>query len=302
MLDVALLGTGGMMPLPNRYLTSLLLRLNGSMLLLDCGEGTQITMKELGWGFKSVDIICITHYHADHISGLPGLLLTIGNSDRREPVVIIGPKGLKKVYEGLSIICPELPFKVELMEIEPGEDITVGQYNISTIKLNHKIPCIGYSFKVHRVGKFNVEKALALGLPKQLWSVIQKQGQVEYDGNIYTSDMVLGEDRKGLKVTYATDSRPVDNMAEFAKDSDLFICEGMYGENEKKDKAKEYKHMLFSEAANIAKSANVKEMWLTHFSPAMPFPENFIKNATSIFENTVIGKDRKTTTLLFEKE
>ncbi|MGN1318472.1 MAG: ribonuclease Z [Lachnospirales bacterium] len=302
MLDVALLGTGGMMPLPDRHLTSLLLRLNGKMLLLDCGEGTQVSMKILGWGFKNIDVICITHYHADHISGLPGLLLTIGNSDRKEPLTIIGPKGLSKVYEGLKSIFPELPFEVELMEIDGGEEITIGEFNISTCKLNHKISCIGYSFDVKRIGRFNVEKATKLGLPKTLWSVIQKQGQVEYEGRIYTSDMVLGSDRKGIKITYTTDTRPVDNLAVFAKDSDLFICEGMYGENEKLEKAKEYKHMLFSEAATIAKEANVKELWLTHFSPAMPYPQDFIKNATSIFKNTILGKDRKTVTLMFEED
>ncbi len=302
MLDIALLGTGGMMPLPNRFLTSLLLRLNGHMLLLDCGEGTQVTMKQLGWGFKNIDIICITHFHADHISGLPGLLLTIGNSSRTETVTIIGPKGLKRVYDGLKIICPELPYKVELIEIDGGENIKIGEFDISSIKLNHKITCLGYSFNVKRMGRFNVEKAVALNLPKQLWSVIQKQGQAEYEGKIYTSDMVLGDERKGIKVSYATDTRPVDELSEFIRNSDLFICEGMYGESEKLNKAKEYKHMLFSEAAHIAKRGNVKQMWLTHFSPAMPFPENFIKNATDIFKNTSLGKDRKTVTLLFEGE
>lgn len=302
MLDVALLGTGGMMPLPGRFLTSLLLRLNGKMLLLDCGEGTQVTMKELGWGFKNIDVICITHYHADHISGLPGMLLTIGNSDRKEPLTIIGPKGLKAVYSGLKTIFPELPFEVKLVEIAGGDRLNVSGFDISACRLNHKIPCLGYSFSIKRIGKFNVEKATQLGLPKQLWSVIQKQGEVEYMGRVYTSDMVLGSERKGIKLTYATDSRPVDELVDFARGSDLFICEGMYGENEKLDKAKEYKHMIFSEAAAIAKSADVKELWLTHYSPSMPFPQDFIKNASSIFKNTVLGEDRKTVTLLFEED
>lgn len=302
MLDVALLGTGGMMPLPNRFLTSLLLRLNGHMLVIDCGEGTQVTMKQMGWGFKNIDIICLTHYHADHISGLPGLLLTIGNSDRTEPVIIMGPPGLKKVYEGLKTICPELPFEVVLNEIEPWENMEVGIFNISACKLNHKIPCYAYRIDVKRIGKFNVEKAKALDIPIKLWSVLQKQESVEYEGKIYTSDMVLGDERKGIRVSYATDSRPVDSLPGFIQGSDLFICEGMYGEEDKLNKAKEYKHMLFSEAGMLAAKGNVKEMWLTHFSPSMPFPQEFIGNARKYFKNTHVGADRKSVTLLFEDD
>ena len=137
MLDVALLGTGGMMPLPGRYLTSLMLRLEGRMMLIDCGECTQVTMKLLGWGFKNIDVICFTHYHADHISGLPGLLLTIGNSARTEPLTLVGPKGLKKVYAGLSCICPELPFEVKLIELEPQDTIDIGVFHINCLKVNY---------------------------------------------------------------------------------------------------------------------------------------------------------------------
>ena len=112
MLDVCLLGTGGMMPLPGRRLTALMTRYNGSSLLIDCGEGTQVAIKEKGWTFKPIDAICFTHYHADHISGLPGLLLTMGNTDRREPLTMIGPKGLERVVTALRTIAPELPFQV----------------------------------------------------------------------------------------------------------------------------------------------------------------------------------------------
>lgn len=302
MLDVALLGTGGMMPLPDRFLTSLMLRLEGRMMVIDCGECTQVTMKLLGWGFKNIDVICFTHYHADHISGLPGLLLTIGNSARTEPLTLIGPKGLSRVYEGLKTICPELPFEVKIIELEPDSEIKVSVFNIKSLKVNHKITCYAYRVDVKRAGRFNVEKAALNNVPKKVWSVLQKQKSTEYEGITYTSDMVLGDDRKGLSVSYCTDTRPVDALPAFIKDSDLFICEGMYGEEEKINKAKEYKHMLFSEAARIAKGGNVKELWLTHYSPAMPFPEMYINNARSIFENTKLGKDRKNVTLMFDNE
>ncbi len=257
-------------------------------------------MKQMGWGFKNIDVICFTHYHADHISGLPGLLLTIGNSDRREPVVLMGPPGLARVYDGLKTICPELPFDVIIDEIEPWDNMEVGIFNISACRLNHKIPCYGYRIDVKRAGKFNVEKAKALNIPMKLWSILQKQESVEYEGKIYTSDMVLGDERKGLRVSYITDSRPVDGIPNFIQGSDLFICEGMYGEENKLQKAKEYKHMLYSEAGMLASRGNVKEMWLTHFSPSMPFPQEFIGNARKYFRNTHVGTDRKNVTLLFE--
>lgn len=302
MLDVALLGTGGMLPLPNRYLTSLMLRLDGHIMVIDCGECTQVTMKQMGWGFKNIDLICFTHYHADHISGLPGLLLTLGNSMRTEPVTLAGPKGLKAVYEGLSCICPELPFEVKILELESGDTIDMYGFHVNCLRVNHKITCYAYNVQVKRAGRFDVARANALDIPKKYWSILQKGETVEYEGRSYTPDMVLGEARRGLKVSYCTDTRPVDALPAFVENSDLFICEGMYGEEEKLNKAKEYKHMLFSEAAKIAQRGKVKEMWLTHFSPAMPFPEDFIQNARNIFPNTKIGKDRKNTTLMFDED
>ncbi len=302
MLDVALLGTGGMMPLPDRALTSLMLRLEGRMLVIDCGEGTQVTMKQLGWGFKNIDVICFTHYHADHISGLPGLLLTIGNSGRTEPLTLAGPKGLIRVFEGLRTICPELPFPVVLREIEGGESIEESVFNISSLKADHKVTCLAYRVNVKRAGRFDVEKALKNNVPQRMWSVLQKQSEAEYEGKVYTSDMVLGRNRRGLSVSYCTDTRPVGALPDFIRGSDLFVCEGMYGEEEKLEKAKEYKHMLFSEAAGLALAGEVSELWLTHFSPAMPFPDMYIKNAKSIFPNTQLGRDRKSVTLRFDEE
>lgn len=304
MLDICLLGVGGMMPMPGRFLTAMLARIEGRLLLIDCGEGTQVTMKMQGWGFKSVDVICFTHFHADHISGLPGLLLTIGNAGREEPLTLIGPQGLEYIVEGLRRICPELPFALHYIEI--GKDtpnpIEAGVFRISHCAADHMVKCHAYRLDLHRRGRFDVGKAMALGLPKTLWGKVQKQGMVEYKGRTYTADMVLGEGRPGISVAYCTDSRPVDRLLGLIDGVQLFICEGMYGEEEKKQKAKAHKHMLFSEAAQLARQGHVGELWLTHFSPALTAPEQFLEVATSIFPNTELGEERKCTTLLFPDE
>ena len=293
MLDVSLLGTGGMMPLPNRFLSSMILRLNGKMILVDCGEGTQVTLKKLGWGFKNIDAILFTHFHADHISGLPGMLLAIGNSGREEPLKLIGPKGLIYVVEGLRRIAQDIPYESEYTELKDvcTEGMEVSGIIVKHLLLDHSVKCFAYTFEVKRKGAFDIGKAIKLNLPKPLWGVLQKQGQAMYEGRLYTDNMVLGEEREGIKVGFCTDSRPTALLAGFMKSSHLLICEGMYGEEDKLEKARENRHMIFSEAAQIAKDANAKELWLTHFSPALSNPEMFLDNAKRIFPNTKIGFD-----------
>ena len=291
------------MPLPKRWLTALMTRYNGSSLLIDCGEGTQLAIKEQGWSFHPIDVICFTHYQADHISGLAGLLLTMGNADRTEPVTMIGPKGLEKVVNALRVIAPELPFEIKFIELtENVQTVYLNGYRIEAFKVNHKVVCYGYNIVIERVGKFSVERAQEAEIPQKFWNCLQKGKSVEDNGRVFTPDMVLGSARKGLKVTYCTDTRPMDIIAEKAEAADLFICEGMYGEKEKIKKAREYKHMTFQEAAKLAQTAQPKQMWLTHYSPSLVKPEEYLEEARNIFARTYPGKDGKSITLNFEEE
>lgn len=302
MLEVCLLGTGGMMPLPNRWLTALMTRLNGSGLLIDCGEGTQVAIREKGWSFHGIDVICFTHYHGDHISGLPGLLLSMGNAERTAPVKLIGPKGLERVVGALRCIAPELPFPLEFHEItEREETIRTNGYEIEAFKVNHNVTCYGYSLIVRRGGRFYPELAQKNDVPMKLWNRLQKGETITEDGRVFTPDLVLGPERRGIRLTYSTDTRPTQSIVEHARDADLFICEGMYGEPDKQDKAVEHKHMTFLEAARLAKEANVKELWLTHFSPSLIYPEDFLPKTKKIFLETYAGKDGKTVVLEFDK-
>lgn len=303
MLDVCLLGTGGMMPLPYRWLTSLMTRYNGSNLLIDCGEGTQIAIKEKGWSFKPIDVMCFTHYHADHISGLPGILLTMGNAERTEPLTLIGPKGLERVVNALRTIAPELPFELRFRELtEPEETIDINGYRIRAFRVNHNVVCYGYTLEILRAGRFSLESAMEHQIPKQYWSKLQKGETIETMEGVYTPDMVLGPQRKGIKVTYCTDTRPTTSIVENAIGSDLFVCEGMYAEKEKIAKAKQYKHMTFYEAADMAHRADVHEMWLTHFSPSLVHAENYMNEVKKIFSNSILGTDGKSVELDFEEE
>ena len=291
-----------MMPLPGRWLTSLMTRLGGSSLLIDCGEGTQVAVREKGWSVNPIDTICFTHFHGDHISGLPGLLLSMGNSDRKEPVTLIGPKGLEKVVNSLRIIAPGLPFPIQFKELsQKEEDIEVNGYHLRAFRVNHNVLCYGYTLEVDRAGRFDVDRANAAGIPQKYWGVLQKGQTVEEDGSIYTPDMVLGPARKGLKIAYCTDTRPTDSIRNNAAGADLFVCEGMYGEKDKLKKAKEYKHMTFYEAAHLAKEADVREMWLTHYSPSLTKPEEYMEEVRAIFPRAVAAKDKRTVELVFSE-
>ena len=303
MLDLCVLGTGGMMPLPYRWLTSLMLRYNGSSLLIDCGEGTQISIREKGWSFNPIDIICITHFHGDHISGLPGILLAMGNSDRTRPLTMIGPKGLGRVVRSLRVIAPELPFEINFIELDkPQQQIRLNGYVIDAFKVNHRITCYGYSVSIERAGRFDAGRAQENQIPLRYWSRLQNGESIEDGDKTYTPQMVLGPPRKGIKITYTTDTRPTKSILENARGADLFICEGMYAEKGDINNTIKYKHMSFEEAGVLARDAGVKELWLTHYSPALNHPENYLDDVKKIFDNTHTCKDRRSAELNFDED
>ncbi len=304
MLDICLLGTGGTLPLMNRWLTSLMVRYKGHAVLIDCGEGTQIAAQRAGVTLKPVDKILFTHLHADHISGLPGLLLTMGNQGRTEELSIVGPVGTERAVNALRSIAPNLPFDIRVSELETEEELMYFlECDIRAFRVNHGVPCYGYSFALPRAGRFDAARARELEVPLPFWHRLQKGETIEHEGTIYTPEMVLGAPRRGLKLTYCTDTRPTPSIAAAAADSDLFICEGMYGEDEMLPKALENRHMLFSEAARLAADAGgVRELWLTHYSPSLPNPKAFREVARAIFPNTFTPRDGWTKTLVFDEE
>jgi len=300
MIDVCLLGTGGMMPLPGRFLTSLYVRYDGHALLIDCGEGTQTAIRTASLRFKCIEGILITHFHADHMSGLPGLFLTLGNEGRTEPLHMYGPAGLSRVVNALRSIVPELPYEIVFHEFSGPETpcFRLSSLNITAIHASHGMPCFAYHISLKRSGKFDAGKAKKKGVPMKLWSRLQAGESAEG----FVPEDVLGPARRGISLLYATDTRPVSAFAEYGKDADLLVLEGMFGEEEKLERAIETNHMTMQEAALIAKEANARRLWLTHFSPATPHPEEFQEAIQEIFPNTTPGVDGMLETLRFEEE
>lgn len=302
MLDICLLGTGGTQPLVNRWLTALVVRYSGHALLIDCGEGTQIAAQRAGISLKPVDKILLTHLHADHVSGLPGLLLTMGNMGRTESVSVIGPRGTERLIDAVRVIAPNLPFELRVSELDTEQELMYFlECDIEAFAVQHGVPCYGYSISLPRAGKFDAARARELGIPLPFWSRLQKGESIEHEGQLYTPELVMGPPRRGLKLTYCTDSRPTPAIAAAARDADLFICEGMYGDDKSLPKARENRHMLFSEAARLAADAGgVRELWLTHYSPSLPNPKAYRDVARAIFPNTHTARDGWVKELRFE--
>lgn len=303
MIDVLLLGTSGMHPTADRWLSSALLRCGSELILFDCGEGTQIPWRRSHWGFKRVSTICITHWHADHIGGLPGILFSIANAGRTDPVTLYGPIGIGRIVEGLRVIAPHLTFPLDIVELGAGETFRLGKDLSGRVVLGeHGLPSLAYRLDLHRARRFNRAKAEALSIPTRLWRTLQEGQDVAWEGGMATADDILMPPRPGLAFGFVTDTRPLGGHRDLMRDVDLLICEGTYGDPADSSKAIEWGHMTFTEAATLARDAEAKRLWLTHFSPGLKEPERWLPEATAIFPETTVGYGGLTASLSFADE
>ena len=307
MIDVTLLGTSALMPLPNRALTSAFLSCEGHSILFDCGEGTQTAARKSGISLMKTDIFAITHYHGDHFFGLPGLLQTMMCLNRTTKLYITGPEGLNEALEPILKLAGYMTFDIELIAI-PDEGLMLAELihgwphlaKLSAFRTEHRILSQGYCFELGRAGKFMPDKARELNIPVNLWGHLQKGSNVVVGDEVIVPEQVLGNERKGLKFVFTGDTAECDSLTEAARDSDLLICEATYGENEQRQLAIDHGHMNFSQAADTAKNAGVKRLWLTHYSPMIDDPMKYLHNAQNIFPDAICGHDGMNITLTFE--
>ncbi len=288
------------MPLPRRWLSSLLVRVGGDVILFDCGEGTQIAWRATGWSFRRLSAICISHTHSDHIAGLPGLLHTVANTGRTEPITIYGPVGLADVVQGLRVIAPQLPYPVEVRELASGETFPLPEsMRGSCVAGEHALPVLAYRLDLARQRRFLADRARALDIPTSLWRRLQDGQPVTLDGRTVGPDEVMGPPRHGISLAYVTDTRPTTGIAELISGVTLLVCEGTYGDDAQAANAVRNQHMTFREAATLARDAGVQQLWITHFSPGVDNPLAFTGNAREVFPEAVIGHDGMTTSLAF---
>ncbi len=305
-LEVFVLGTGGMMPLPGRGLTSVLVRREGELFLFDCGEGTQIGLRRLNLRWKKITSIFISHTHADHVTGLPGILMLSSQVDRNEPLYIFGPPKIREFVDAMRrTLDMYINYEIVVREIEGGAQVVQApEYSICSHSLVHTKPCLAYSLvEKMRPGIFFPEKALALGVARgPLWSKLQGGEEVRLpDGNVVTPAQVMGNERKGRKFCFATDTVAAPGLVEFARKSDLFICEGMFAE-ELAETAAEKKHLTATQAARIAREGGVKKLGLIHYSPRYSERElkTLLGEAREIFPESFLTRDLQHIEMPFE--
>lgn len=300
MIDLTFLGTGAMMPTSRRWLSSFLMRVDGRLILFDVGEGSQIPWQQSGWGFKRLDTICLSHWHADHVAGLPGVLHALAHAGREEPVTIIGPKGTRAMAHALRELAPELPYPLAVADLVDGQSWQIGPLTASVRLGAHRVPVLAYRFDLPRAPAFLADRAEGLEIPRDRWAELARGGEISVNGSTYRGADFTGPPRRGLSVGVMTDTRPFPAAADHLAEVDLLIADGTYGDPADGEKAVAHMHMTFADAAGVARDAGARRLILTHFSPKMEDPSIWLEGARSIFPATELAVPRETITLNYE--
>ncbi len=285
------------MPLPGRFLTSMLIRRDGDLFLFDCGEGTQVSLKMLSLKWKKINAIFISHMHADHVTGLPGMLMLSSQVDRTDPLYIFGPDRLKEYVEQTRrILDMYINYEIVVIPVKEGVVMEDEEFTIEAFRLDHTKLCYGYSLvEKKRKGEFYPGKAIEYGVPKgPMWGILQHGGSVVLENGLtVTPDMVMGRERAGRKISYVTDTLYFPEIADYVHDSDVLFCEGMF-EDALEESAREKKHMTARQAAMIARDGGCSRLMLQHYSPRYSKDELKVleKEAKEIFPATILTKDR----------
>lgn len=293
-MEIIFLGTSSAVHSKERNQVSIAAKAFGKVMLFDCGEGTQRQMLHTKVSPMKISDIFITHFHGDHILGLPGLIQSLGLHGRKEKLTIYGPKGLHKIRNAiLNFGYCKYEYPLEFIEIEPGIIEETEEYIIRCQSVRHNVPALAYSIEEKKKPRFLREKAIELGVPVgPLFGKLHNGEEVEIDGKIIKPEQVLGEPRKGIKITYSGDTRPCEEMIDFAKDSTLLIHESTFTCQDEEN-AEDHGHSTAADAAYVAKQSNSKELILTHISTRYngEFSKIILNEAREIFENTEIAYD-----------
>ncbi|ABK14715.1 MAG: ribonuclease Z [Methanothrix sp.] len=294
MLQVIFLGTAGSLPTPDRSLPAILVNREGDLLLFDCGEGTQRQMMIARTGMMRLSHIFLTHLHADHILGIPGLLETMAFQGRENPLVIAGPPRTARMVSILnSLGCCTRDFEVRAMEMRPGDAVRMNGYTVTAIATQHSVPSLGYMLlEDMRPGRFNKERAIELGVPVgPMFGRLQKGEIVEIDGRVVRPEDVLGAPRPGRKIVYSGDTRPTAEIEEASRNADLLIHDGALADD-MLEWAVETKHTTAGEAAALAARAGVRRLVLTHISSRYSEDTTpLLNDARKVFPETLIASD-----------
>ena len=309
MLTITLLGTAATMPLPDRALSTAFAACGGHGLLFDCGEGTQAAARRAGVNLMRADAVCLTHYHGDHIFGLPGLLQTLGAQGRTRPLLLVGPKGLAGIWSAVRALTGPLPYAVRLQEADGplaldalSEGWPAGAV-LRPFATRHRVPSVGYRLELPRAGRFDPARARALGVPVQQWKMLQQGQSVALaDGSIAAPESVLGPARQGLSFLFSGDTAPCAALEQAAAGVDLLLCDATYALPEQAAQAKQYGHSTFGQSAALAAKAGAKRLWLVHYSPMITDPEEELAQAQSLFPAAECGFDGKSIVLQYEEE